>query len=186
MKTIGFLWRISLPLVFLACYACKQEGSATETRSAAPSPPAATQPPAEKPVAEQSGNPNLVANMSWTFLTDKLFQNRATVVSGQGNDNPNQGHWIDFNPDGTYTYGVWGEKTVEGTWTYDDDTQLLEMMPSSGNQKRSEWTVKYSDDKLVLVGTATYGDNAYQEMWIRVDHLPDKNAKPRSADEDDE
>jgi hypothetical protein len=127
-------------------------------------------------------NPNLAANMNWTFLTDKLFHHRVTVASGKVDENARKGHWIDFHDNGKYDYGVWGDKTLDGTWFYDDNAKLLQLTPS-GQEKPSEWRLMHKDDNLIMVGTATHGDNAQQVQWIRHEERPDKNAKP-AEDED--
>lgn len=119
-------------------------------------------------------NPNLAANMSWTFLTHKVFHNRRTVnAAGPSEQSPNAGHWIDFNENGTYTYGIWDEQTYSGTWSYDDDTKLLDLVPSN-NTKPSQWKVMHKDDNLILVGTSRHNDNAIQQQWVRRDGRPSK------------
>lgn len=161
-------------LIIGALFACKQEASeATET-------------PVETPAASQptagSDNPNLVANMDWTFLTDKLFHHRVTVASGKIDENVRKGHWMDFQEKGRFESGVWAEKTSEGSWTYDDNSKLLTLKPT-GDAKPSEWRIMHKDNNLILVGTATYGNNAEQVQWIRHEARPDPNAKPE-VDED--
>lgn len=165
-----------LPVLML--FACKQEASVTEEESAVDSTSNHSTPSAS--------NPNLVANMPWTFLTHELYHQRITVVSGKADENMRKGHWMDFNDNGTYDYGVWGDKTFDGTWTYDDATKILTLKPNNGKEKMSEWRVMHKDDNLILVGTATYGDNAQQVQWIRHAQRPDKNAKTREDAEEDE
>lgn len=145
---------------------CKQEASTTE-ETAADSTGVQAAPQATNTSAS---NPNTVANMPWTFLTHQLFHNRATVVSGKVGENPKAGHWIDFHDNGTYDYGVQGEKTQDGSYTYSDDTKVLQLTPRSGSP--SEWRVMHKDDNLILVGTATYGNNTHQEQWVRRDYRP--------------
>ena len=169
-------YKNAIPFALLICalIACKQEASeTTETPTEAA--------PSSQP-ATGSDNPNLVANMDWTFLTDKLFHHRVTVASGKSDKNTRKGHWMDFQEKGKYESGVWGEKTAEGSWTYDDNSKLLTLKPT-GDAKPSEWRVMHKDNNLILVGTATYGNNAEQVQWIRNEARPDPNAKPE-ADED--
>lgn len=125
---------------------------------------------------QSSGNPALAENMSWTFLTHQLLHNRATVVSGNVGENPKAGHWMDFHENGTYEYGIWSEKTVEGTWSYDNETKLLQLKPASGSQ--SEWRVMHKEDNVVLIGTTTHGNNTNQEQWVRKAQRPSKNTQP--------
>ena len=156
-------------LMLIALFACKQEATTTDQTAvdtlATP-----------EPVANDK-NPNLVANMSWTFLTDKLFHHRTTVTSGKVDQNDRKGHWIDFHDNGKFDYGEWGDKTYDGTWFYNDETKLLELKPS-GSQKPSEWRLMHKEDNLIMVGTGTYGNNTQQVQWIRHEERPDKNAKP--------
>lgn len=161
-------------LFICALIACKQEASETTDT------PVETAPAVQS--ATGSDNPNLAANMDWTFLTDKLFHHRVTVASGKIDENVRKGHWMDFLEKGKYESGVWSEKTGEGSWTYGDSSKLLTLKPT-GDAKPSEWRVMHKDNNLILVGTATYGNNAEQVQWIRNEARPDPNAKPK-ADED--
>jgi hypothetical protein len=129
--------------------------------------------PAEIPTDSASlskGNPNLVANMPYTFLTDEMFHHRITVISGKPDEESNKGHWLDLHDNGTYDYGIWDKQTYSGQWKYDDNSKLLELRPS-GNEKPTEWRVMYRDDNLYLAGTVTYGNNSRQAHWVR---MPDK------------
>lgn len=157
-------------LLALVLIACKQEATTTEATAA------------DSIVPKAEGNPNLVANMPWTFLTHQLFHHRVTVTSGKVDEQLRKGHWIDFLENGKFDYGIWGDKTYEGTWTYDDQTKILELK-SSGKEKPSEWRVMHKDDNLILIGTTTYGDNPQQVQWIRHENRPDKNAKAEEQDE---
>jgi hypothetical protein len=159
MKIAVFL----LPCILLISFAaCKHEPQTSEETTIETAP------------AEQN-NPNLVANMNWTFLTHQLFHHRVTVASGKVDENIRKGHWIDFHENGKYDYGIWGEKKYEGQWTYNDTTKTLLMKPA-GDEKPSEWRIMHRDEKLMFAGTATYGDNTQQIQWIRHEHRPDPNA----------
>ncbi|HLF62937.1 MAG TPA: hypothetical protein VI603_04270 [Saprospiraceae bacterium] len=167
--------RMLIPvLVMNILFSCKQEATTSETTSSEGDTTALSSPSTE--------NPNLVANMPWTFLTHQLFRHHVTVTSGKIDPEERKGHWIDFLENGKYDYGVWGDKTQEGTWSYDDQTKLLELKPS-GNENPSEWRVMHKDNNLILIGTATYGNNPQQVQWIRHEGRPDKNVKP-AEDED--
>ena len=183
-----FFQMIVIALGILMILSCKQENNTSQDQTTPEQAPAAVSPPAApgSPQAESGdNNPNTVANMPWTFLTHQLFQNRATVVSGRVGENPKEGYWLDFKENGTYDYGIWGEQKGSGTWTYDNDTRLLEMTPTSGPDKPSEWQVKHKEDNVVLLGTARFGNNTNQENWVRRATLPDQNAKPKSADDEE-
>jgi hypothetical protein len=172
LTSLLFAWMLSTLI------SCKPEATTTEDN---PPQEILTATPAEDPADTTSQS--LVENMPWTFLTHKIFHNRATVVSGQVGVNPKEGHWIDLKENGTFDYGIWGEKTASGTWKYDNSTRLLELHTSGKNAADSEWRTMHKDDNLILVGTATYGNNTNQEQWVRRDELPDKNAKPRHEED---
>jgi hypothetical protein len=178
MKDRLFIKTLLFAGTITALICCKQEAKTSED----------SQP--QEILAETQGgeladtsSPFLVENMPWTFLTHKLFHNRATVISGQVGVNPKEGQWIDFKENGTYDYGVWGDKTASGAWKYDNDTRLLELHPSGKDAKPSEWRTMHKEDNLILVGTATYGNNTNQEQWVRRDARPDKNARPRQEED---
>lgn len=163
----------------LSVISCKQEQPVQEN------PPVSTvHADSTPPKPAPAGNPNLAANMSWTFLTDQLFHHDATVTSGKPDPNVRKGHWMDFSEDGTYTYGVWDKNSYTGTWSYNNDTKVLLLQPSDPKEKTSEWRVHHNDNTLVLAGTATYGDNANQIRWMRHAEKPDPNAKKNPEDED--
>ncbi len=115
-----------------------------------------------------------VSNMPWTFLTNGIFHNNATITIGQKmTSNPNEGHWIDFKDNGEYDYGIWDKKQYDGAYYYDNDTHILQLQPRA-DVKKSEWQVMHKDDNLILVGTGTYSDNATQMRFVRKTSYPQK------------
>ncbi len=170
-----FIHTLLTGLILCSVFACKPEATPTKETT--------IEVPAADETTTNEKNPNLAANMSWTFLTDQLFHHRVTVERGNVDENERKGHWVDFHENGKYDYGVWGDKTLEGTWSYDDNTKVLEMKPM-GDAKPSEWRLKHMEDNLIMLGTATYGNNTQQVQWIRHEQRPDKNAKPVDEQED--
>ncbi len=78
------------------------------------------------------------------------------------------GTWIDFLKDGTYEYGKYSELQGSGRFSYHFERGELLMVDNDSSMKPQEWTVKAVGDVMVLVGTATYKDNAIQMKLMRV------------------
>ena len=79
-----------------------------------------------------------------------------------------KGVWIDFLPDGTYEYGRYNDIQGSGKYNYHFERGELLMLDDDTSLKPQEWTVKSVGDAMVLVGTATYKDNAIQMKLERV------------------
>jgi len=80
------------------------------------------------------------------------------------------GVWIDFKPDHTYEYGTLQEVEGSGRYNYHFERGELLMVDNQQSEKPTEFTIKGGDDVMVLVGTATYGDNAIQ---MKLERAPD-------------
>lgn len=78
------------------------------------------------------------------------------------------GVWIDFLPDGTYEYGKYNNIQGKGRYNYHFERGELLLVDNDASQKPQEFTVKSAGDAMVLVGTATYKDNAIQMKLERV------------------
>ena len=168
--TFIFLLGVSLALSFAACSTDNDSEATSDATAESPSSAAAGD-----QSAAQGQNPNTAENLPWTFLTDGIYHNNATISVGSDDpENPNEGVWIDFKDNGTFDCGRWDTKEYDGSWYYDNNTKLLEMKPN-GNQKSSEWRVMHKELNLVLVGTAKYGDNAIQARYVRRNGYPTKS-----------
>lgn len=88
-----------------------------------------------------------------------------------------KGDWIDFKADFTYDYGSYDTTHGQGRYHYRTDINQLVMVDNDKNQNPQEWTVKIGGDVLVLVGTSTYKNNAYQMKLSRSDAKPVKPVK---------
>lgn len=84
-----------------------------------------------------------------------------------------EGSWIDYKDDFTYDYGNYDEIDGSGRYHFRSDINQLVMIDNNKNQNPQEWDVKIAGDVLILVGTSTYGNNAYQMKLQR------KNTKPQ-------
>lgn len=110
----------------------------------------------------------------WSFLTADLFH--YTYIDKIGEDIPKSeyiGKWIDLHDDWTYDIGFLADKTSAGTWDYDHETKILNLIPVDGT-KRSEWRLLHNNDRIVMAGTNKYNDNAYQIRWNRYAEKPVK------------
>ncbi len=122
--------------------------------------------------ATTTADANTIENLPWTFLVTGVFHNNATIGAGSSSkNNVNKGHWIDFNENGTYEYGIWGKKEYDGKWFFDGDTNILDLTPK-GDHAPSQWTVMHKDDNLIWLGTAKYGNNSMQMQWLRREGYP--------------
>lgn len=84
------------------------------------------------------------------------------------------GSWIDFKSDFTYDYGTYDTTDGSGRYHFRSDINQLVMIDNSKDQNPQEWDVKIGGDVLILVGTNTYGNNAYQMKLQRSDAKPVK------------
>ena len=158
----------------LFALACKQANAPSETQ---PEPAAnATQDTtAQVNTNVATSTPLPAEGHDFTFLTHELFHiGGAMVGSANGKrENPYQGHWLDFFPDGTYKWGEHKNVLHSGRWSYNDDSELLKIQPTSGNGQASEWKVMHNEQMVVLLGTRTHGNNNTQIQLIRSTTLPD-------------
>jgi hypothetical protein len=81
------------------------------------------------------------------------------------------GKWIDFYPDLTYTYGDESGQKGAGRFHYSLNTGLILLVDNDKNIKPQEFDVKVSGPVLVLVGKSTYKDNHLQ-MKLKMDNVP--------------
>jgi hypothetical protein len=153
-------------LTIITFYACTGEDKEAATDSGS-----------QGAVAESTSSgstSNSIENLPWTFLVNGVYHNNATIGAGSTTkQNVNKGHWIDFNENGTYTYGVWGDKQYDGSWFYDGDNNILDLTPKDDHSP-SQWKVMHKDDNLIWMGTSKYGNNATQIQWLRRDGYPVK------------
>lgn len=80
------------------------------------------------------------------------------------------GQWIDFKEDHSYAYGENGKVTGSGRYHYSFDSSILLMVDNDSNKKAQEYEAKFAGDVMVLVGTSTYKDNAFQ---MKLERIPD-------------
>ncbi len=85
-----------------------------------------------------------------------------------------KGDWIDFKADFTYDYGTYDVTRGGGRYHFRTDINEMVMVDNDKNQNPQEWSVKIGGDVIVLVGTSTYKNNAYQMKLSRSDNKPVK------------
>ena len=142
---------------------CQKDGN-----SSADSADSASLPKVEAPDREPA---------KWTFLTADYFH--YTYIDRIGETIPKSdyiGRWIDLKDDWTYEGGFFEETNTVGTWDYNHETKVFNIIPSDGN-KRSEWRLLHNNDRVVMAGTKTYGDNPFQVRWNRFPEKPAKAAE---------
>jgi len=81
----------------------------------------------------------------------------------------NNGVWVDFKKDHTYTYGKFAEQQGTGKYHYHLDRGELLMIDDKPQTKPVEWTIKSSEDVMIMIGTPTYRDNHIQMKLVRKD-----------------
>lgn len=112
---------------------------------------------------------------SWIIL-DKDMWEYEFIFSGKNMTKPETlaGHWIDFNNDMTYTYGLYQEQTGSGIYTFSLDSGLLLLIDDSDKVKPQEFESKVFDRTLVMDGNHIYKDNNYNAKLKRITERPYK------------
>ena len=119
--------------------------------------------------------PTVHRPQSYAILTADLWHYEFAIkVKEIPKDNPYQGHWIDFEDGGVFEKGVYDKTTVSGTYTYNNDTKILHIIPEKGDEDPSEWEIRTNGEVLILVGTSTYGNNNEQIKLVRATSKPVK------------
>lgn len=169
-----FIHTLTLAVTLITIVSCK--------RDAASSADVQNLPPTTHGIDSAQNNSNVTSSTpvptgghDYTFLTHELFHIGGAHISGAKdlNEQPYKDQWIDLVPDGTYKWGKHKNELYTGTWSYNHDSQILQLRPASGNEKTSEWKVMHNDNMVVLLGTKTYGNNNTQIQLIRSTTLPD-------------
>jgi hypothetical protein len=158
----------------LIAFACKQANTPAETQQE-PGANATPDTTAQVNTNVVTSTPLPAEGHDFTFLTHELFHVGGAMVGsakGKGN-NPYEGHWLDFFPDGQYKWGEHKNVLHSGRWSYNDERKILNLQPTSGQGQPSEWKVMHNDQMVVLLGTRTHGNNNTQIQLIRSTTLPD-------------
>lgn len=98
-----------------------------------------------------------------------VFEKGAMSKAGE-----KQGQWLDFDNKFGYQYGLYDKKEGSGKYHYDYKTGLVLMVDEDATIKPKEYKAMLNGDMLVLVGQATYLDNAYQAKLKNAAQAPKK------------
>jgi hypothetical protein len=88
-----------------------------------------------------------------------------------------KGFWMDMGEDNTYKYGSYEVQMGSGKYFFDVDKSTLLTIDNDTRIKPQEFQTILTNDALVLVGSAVYGDNNMQAKFQRKDAMPVKPAK---------
>ena len=97
------------------------------------------------------------------------FENSKVTAEGE-----TKGQWIDFDKDYTYKYGYYDKVEGSGKYYFNIETKQLLILDDDPMKKPYEYIAKLHNGHMVLMGTKTYKDNAYQAKLINVPHIPAK------------
>lgn len=168
-----FILPITIAVTLIALSSCKRDAASADVQNL---------PPTTHGMDSGQNNSNVTTSTptptgghDYTFLTHELFHIGGAHISGSkdAREQPYKDQWIDLMPDGTFKWGEHQAELYSGTWTYNHGTELLKLMPGSGDAKASEWKVMHNENMVVLLGTKTYGNNNTQIQLIRSTTLPD-------------
>lgn len=84
------------------------------------------------------------------------------------------GNWIDFKEDFTYDYGNFDNIQGAGRYHYSQDKKILLMIDNREDENPQEWNIKSAGDVIIMVGSHTYKNNAFQMKLERVPERPKK------------
>ncbi len=110
-----------------------------------------------------------LGNKSYTIIDKDIWAIRF-VVHGSDISKPeeNEGKWIDFKEDLTYTYGYQKETNGGGRYHYHFEEGIILMLDNDENIKPSEFGIKPFNDVLIFEGKFTYSDNNMQGKLERI------------------
>lgn len=155
-----------LPFLFL-CFSCQNDSTATTTAETAAE--TANTPPAPPKYVNAPG-----LNDPKKAIENGIWVIEGYVVAGDDNgqkDNVNR--WYNFNADGTYERGRYGEKRGNGTWNYDETEQLLTMEDTEGAfNSQFKARVTPNGKSIIIIGTNRYNQRRIQGKLVNAADYP--------------
>ena len=158
--------------VFLTCFSCKTDENKAKTN------------PIQKQTETKVNNKEKGTALS--ILEFRMKENNGNTYpiieadtweykfvydgDGMSPEGAYDGQWIDFKADHSYVYGENENIKGSGRYHYSLGKGLVVMVDSDVSKKAQEYEAKFAGDVMVLVGTATYGDNSYQ---MKLERIPD-------------
>ncbi len=136
----------------------------------------------DTPIQSSFDNPAAVANNKYSHFDTILIRDLSNKfwkfdggIDGSKNitEKDLEGFWLQFFANGKFEKGTYNKITSKGNYTVDNQG-FIEMTPSDGKEKRSEWQSKFNNDMLILVGTPKYNDNQIQMRLSRISEKPKK------------
>ncbi|MFT5802758.1 MAG: hypothetical protein ACI956_002579, partial [Nonlabens sp.] len=75
------------------------------------------------------------------------------------------GRWINIKRDDTFTSGIYLKENNSGTWSYNEETKIIQLMPKETEDIQTDWLVNGSGEFLILLGST---DTNKTGMQIRM------------------
>lgn len=179
MKLINYLTLVSCAVILSCCTSNSNSGKEKDISSNIEASPAQNNNPANPKMRSQAlgildhrikNYPETYAVVEAGVLNYEFVHNGREISKKGAYD----GAWIDFKDDFTYDYGSFDETEGAGRYHFRSDINQLVMIDNNKAQNPQEWSVKIGGDVLILVGTSTYGNNAYQMKLLRSNEKPSK------------
>lgn len=82
------------------------------------------------------------------------------------------GHWLKFEDDHTYTYGVGEQVNGAGKYHYSIQTDKMIMVDDRDDMMPEEWEIKAQDEVMIMVGSGYFGNNPRQCKMLRWNGRP--------------
>jgi hypothetical protein len=118
--------------------------------------------------ASKTGQADAPQGHDYTFLTHQMFRINNSFVPGKDpKDQVYKHQWVDLEPNGTFRWGKAKDLLYSGTWGYNHDLKILDLIPNDKKGKQTEWTVQFNDDMVLWVGTKTFENHGIQLQLIR-------------------
>ena len=83
------------------------------------------------------------------------------------------GHWLKFNDDFSYNYGIYDKTLGTGKYHFRLDDNKLHMLDNNVEFEPKVWQANYNGQVIALVGTHEYGvNNGMQIKMLGLDQKP--------------
>lgn len=130
-----------------------------------------------KPTPNQM-NADGTKRKAWAIVTADIWHYKfALTVNETPKENIFEGYWIDFEDDFTFVKGKYNDTLSIGEYNFDFDSKILEIIPTAGDEGRSEYRIQTNGEIIILIGTAKYGNNSTQIKLKRERKIPILNAE---------
>jgi len=87
----------------------------------------------------------------------------------------NEGRWIRFNTDNTFTSGKYQDQNNTGTWVYKPNAQIIQLnFEDNSINDDLDWQIQMSSsqDQMIWKGNADYNTSGAQIKMVRTEELP--------------